>query len=97
MRTDQLLHWLCLIKSRSLAARTCLEGRVRVNGLNVKPSRELRVGDRITIHDPLRDRLREIEIVELPAGQVSRREAPHYYRMIGEGGPELFSEDEGRT
>jgi len=82
LRVDQLLHWLCLAKSRSLVARACQEGRVRVNEARVKPAKEVRPGDRITISERLREDRRVIEILELPSGQTSRRDAPRYYRLL---------------
>jgi ribosomal 50S subunit-recycling heat shock protein len=50
-----------------------------VNGAPVRPSREVRVGDRLTLHDPLRATHREIEIRALPERQASRREALAFY------------------
>ena len=82
VRIDQLLHWLCLTPSRSLAGRACREGRVLVNGAVVRPSREVRPGDRIGLHDPLRTTLRELELLELPARQASRKDASIYYRWL---------------
>jgi len=85
VRVDQLLHWLCLAGSRSFAARACAEGRVRVNGQRVKPAKEIEIGDRLLVNAP-GGRVREVEIVQLPARQLSRREAPEYYRACGDPG-----------
>lgn len=85
MRVDQLLHWLCLTKSRSLATRACREGCVRLNGHVVRASHEARVGDRIALQDPMLDRSTELELIDLPAGQLSRREAHAYYRFLATG------------
>ena len=82
VRIDQLLHWLCLARSRSLVARACQEGRIRLNDEKVKPAKEVRAGDRIAITEPARDLRRVIEILELPARQLSRKEAPSRYRVI---------------
>ncbi|MCK4413615.1 MAG: RNA-binding S4 domain-containing protein [Candidatus Eisenbacteria sp.] len=82
VRIDQLLHWLCLVKSRSLVARACKAGRIRVNGQEVRPAKEVRSGDHILIDDPLKRHRCEIELLELPVRQVSRREAPACYRVL---------------
>jgi len=82
VRIDQLLHWLCLAKSRSLVARACRAGRIRVNGQPVRPAKEVGPGDRVLIEDPLGDRCREFELLELPAAQASRKAAPGYYRLL---------------
>jgi ribosome-associated heat shock protein Hsp15 len=82
VRVDQLLHWLCLVKSRSLVARACRAGRVQVNGATVRPAKEIRAGDRILISDPRLRHVREVELLALPVRQLSRREAPEYYRVL---------------
>ncbi len=86
MRIDQVLHWLCLEKSRSLATRACREGRVQLNGHVVKPSHEARAGDRIALVAEGRDRALELELTALPAGQLSRADAARYYRVVSSGG-----------
>jgi ribosomal 50S subunit-recycling heat shock protein len=83
VRIDQLLHWLCLEPSRSHAARACREQRVFVNGAASRASREVRAGDRIVLHDPLRGTRRELEVLALPEGQASRRDAGTLYRWCG--------------
>lgn len=47
VRLDKWLWAARLLKTRSLAADEISKGRVLVNGLVAKPSRELRAGDRI--------------------------------------------------
>lgn len=47
LRLDKWLWAARLLKTRSLAADEISKGRVLVNGLVAKPSRELRAGDRI--------------------------------------------------
>lgn len=86
VRVDQALHWLCLIRSRSLAARACREGRVLVNGAPVRPSREVRAGDRIQLRDLLEERSRELELLEEPLRQISRRESAEYVRWCDGAG-----------
>jgi ribosome-associated heat shock protein Hsp15 len=47
VRVDKWLHVARVYKTRTLAAKACDLSRVRVNGVAVKPHRELRLGDRI--------------------------------------------------
>ena len=82
MRLDLMLKSLCLVKTRSQGKKGCEAGRVRVNGLAAKPSREIAPGDLVEIRYPERELL--IEVIELPAGQVSRRERERYYRVVRE-------------
>ena len=49
VRVDRWLWAARLVKTRSLAAETVKGGRVHVNGRAIKPSRELRPGDRLEI------------------------------------------------
>jgi ribosome-associated heat shock protein Hsp15 len=49
-RLDQWLWFARLTKSRSLAARLCAAGAVRVNGVTAtKPNQTLRVGDLVVV------------------------------------------------
>jgi ribosome-associated heat shock protein Hsp15 len=49
MRIDKWLWTARLFKTRSLAATAVTGGRVHVNGLAVKPSRDIGAGDRLEI------------------------------------------------
>jgi ribosome-associated heat shock protein Hsp15 len=49
MRVDRWLWTARLFKTRGLAASAVTGGRVHVNGVAVKPSREVRPGDRLEI------------------------------------------------
>lgn len=77
-----MLKSLCLVKTRSQGKRGCEAGRIRVNGLAAKPSREMAPGDLVEIRYPGRELL--IEVIGLPEGQVSRRERERYYRVVRE-------------
>ena len=82
MRIDLLLKALCLVKTRSLARKGCESGSVRIGGAQVKPSREAAAGDIIEIRWPGRTLV--VELLEVPAGQVPKRDAPKFYRVIRE-------------
>jgi ribosome-associated heat shock protein Hsp15 len=82
LRIDLLLHALCLFKTRSQASRACSEGRVWLNDQQVRASRVVRPGDRIRWRDPLGRFEQEVEILDVPAGQVSRVAARALYREI---------------
>jgi ribosome-associated heat shock protein Hsp15 len=49
MRVDKWLWTARLFKTRGLAAEAVKGGRVHVNGIAVKPSREVRVGDQLEL------------------------------------------------
>ncbi len=82
MRIDLLLHALCLFKTRSQATRACAEGRVWLDGVAVRASREARPGNRIRWRDELGRTEEEIELISVPARQVPRAAAKDFYREI---------------
>ncbi len=49
MRVDKYLWCIRYYKTRSIATRACKEGKVRVNGDLIKPSREVYPTDTITL------------------------------------------------
>ena len=82
MRIDSLLKTLCLVKTRSLARKGCETGTVRIGGAVVKPSRIAAEGDLIEIRKPGHSLV--VEILEMPRGQVSKKDAPRFYRVVRE-------------
>jgi ribosomal 50S subunit-recycling heat shock protein len=89
VRVDLLLKSLCLTKTRSQAHKGCEGGRISVNGKKAKPSAEVRAGDIIEIRYPRR--VLAVEIIEMPEGQVARKETNRCYRVVRESRFELDS------
>lgn len=83
MRLDLFLKSSRLIKSRSVAQEFCDEGLVKVNGSSAKPSKEVKVGDKLSIRR--RERVTEYAIEFVPTQkQVSKEKAAELYRIISE-------------
>ena len=93
MRLDKFLQMSRLVKRRTIANTLCGRGAVSVNGHVAKAGKMLSVGDVIRlpaaasvtmeghlaeeeIADP------EYEVLELPAGNVSRARARTLYRLL---------------
>jgi len=95
MRIDQLLNCLCLVKSRSAAARLCAGGSVQLDGQPGKPSARVRVGDQLTIR--FASRSLTIEIVAIPSGRVSRVRAPEFYRVLEARSTDALDDDPGES
>jgi ribosomal 50S subunit-recycling heat shock protein len=82
VRIDLLLKALCLTKTRSQAHKGCEAGGISINGRKAKASAEVRPGDVVEIRYPRA--VTAVEILEIPAGQVSRKDRERYFRVIRE-------------
>ncbi len=71
MRIDKYLWAIRLFKTRTLAARVCLAGKVKRDGKNLKPSTSLKEGDRIEVPAADGSHKRLIEVVTLLEKRVS--------------------------
>ncbi len=91
MRVDKWLWTARLFKTRALAAEAVKGGRVHVNGLAVKPGRELRLGDELEVTvGPLR---RTVIVRGAAQRRVSGKEAPTLYEET----PESLAERERQS
>jgi ribosome-associated heat shock protein Hsp15 len=51
-RIDKWLWAARIYKTRTLAADACKNGRISINGANVKASRSVKVGDKVSVRKP---------------------------------------------
>ncbi len=51
VRIDKWLWAARFFRTRALAARACSLGRIQANGMNSKPAREVRSGDRLQVEN----------------------------------------------
>jgi len=87
VRVDLFLHRICILKSRTLAKEACERGKVLLNGSRIKGSHEVQAGDRIRCD--LGKRIQELEVREVQLGQVPKKDAKSYYRLLAEERIEL--------
>ena len=80
MRLDKFLKVSRLIKRRTVANEVSDMGRVLVNGNQAKPSKQLKVGDIITIE--YANRTVEARILKVPENNVSVQEASTLYELL---------------
>ena len=80
MRIDILLNKLCLTKTRSIAKNACDKNLVWLNGKHVKASQIVKIGDMIRFD--LYGFSHEIEIILIPQGNVPKKDALQYYKLI---------------
>ena len=74
IRIDKWLWALRLFKSRSMAGEACTKGKIRIDGQPVKASRNVKVGDIITIRQGAFTMMFEILLLtdnRLPAKSVA--------------------------
>lgn len=82
MRIDRFLHCIRLVKSRTLAQSLVEAGHVRIDRKRgEKPSDTVRFGSVIAF--PLRDEVRIIRVLALPARRGPPAEARSCYEELG--------------
>jgi ribosome-associated heat shock protein Hsp15 len=82
MRLDRFLSVVRIFKSRSLAAEAISSSMVFIDSLPAKPAKEIKPGIIIEIDTPRF--FMKIEVLSLPGGNVSRKEASSLYRLLEE-------------
>lgn len=80
MRLDVFLNTCCIVKRRTEAKRACDNGIVTLDDHVAKASREVAVGQRVCI--AFTDRLLEFEILDVPQGNVAKKNAHKYYEIL---------------
>lgn len=80
LRLDKYLWAIRLFKTRTQATSAIDEGKVKLNGTNIKPSRIVALGDRYTIKTPARKWT--IEVTGLLQNRVGYEEAIKHYLDI---------------
>ena len=90
VRVDKWLWAARFCKTRSLATEAVTGGRVHVNGVAVKPSREVAVGDRLEIS------LGQQRWVVVVAGLADRRGSARVAQTLYDETPESIAERERR-
>lgn len=78
MRLDKFLKVSRVIKRRTIANEAADKGRVFVNGKQVKPSYEVKVGDIVGIQ--FGEKLSKFEIIHIP--EVQTKNMPEMIKII---------------
>lgn len=81
MRLDKYLKVSRLIKRRTLAKEVAENKRILVNGILAKPSKELKIGDEITIEFGNKDVT--VRVISLEA-TTKKSEATNLYKLVRE-------------
>lgn len=83
MRLDLFLKASRLIVRRTLAQEFCDAGKVKVNGVKAKSSREIKTGEEIEIKR--HNRLLKVRVIQVPdKKQVSKQDAANLYEILSD-------------
>lgn len=80
MRLDKFLKVSRLIKRRTVANEVSEQGKIYVNDNVAKPSKQLKEGDIIKIIQA--NKIIQVKIIKIPAGNVSVQESNTLYEEI---------------
>lgn len=80
VRIDKWLWAVRLYKTRSLATEECGKGRVMIDGIPAKASREVKIGDKIQIRRP--PIIRSYEVLDLSEKRMAAKLVEGYMRDI---------------
>ncbi len=78
MRIDKYLWSIRYFKTRSLATQACKNGQVKLNGSNVKPSKDIYIGEKISIRKNQINH--QIEVLDIPKSRLGAKLVDLYRR-----------------
>ena len=76
MRIDKYLWAVRIYKTRTMAADAVKGGKVKIASDNVKPAREMKIGESIVVQ--LGELQKTIKVIGFPANRVSAKEVPNF-------------------
>lgn len=82
MRIDKYLKVSRIIKRRTVAQEVCDASRILINGKPVKPSKEVKIGDIVTVE--FGNRTLSVRVLSIENTQ-SKEKAATMYEVINEG------------
>ena len=83
-RIDKWLWAARIFKTRTLASEACRMGRVSVDGVSVKPSRIIKVGDTVSVRKPpVTYSFRVLQCIEM---RVGAKLLPEIYENVTDAG-----------
>lgn len=79
-RIDKWLWATRIFKTRSIATDACKKGRVAINDVTIKPSRMVKVGDKVSVRKP--PVTYTFEVIGLTEARVGAKLVPNYLKNI---------------
>jgi ribosome-associated heat shock protein Hsp15 len=80
MRIDKYLWCTRYYKTRSIATEACKKGHIKLNGTNVKPSKDVYTGEKISIR---KNQINyEMLVIDIPANRVGAKLVDLYRKDV---------------
>ncbi|NIJ46042.1 ribosome-associated heat shock protein Hsp15 [Wenyingzhuangia heitensis] len=71
MRIDKYLWTIRMFKTRSIATDACKKGHVKLNNVNAKPSKDVYIGEKITVR---KNQINyQLEVLDIPPNRVGAK------------------------
>jgi ribosome-associated heat shock protein Hsp15 len=80
LRIDKYLWAIRIFKTRTLAADACKAGRVKLDGNNIKPSHEVKVGETYNISKGIEKKV--VKVTGLLENRVDAKTAVNFYEDL---------------
>ena len=77
IRIDKWLWMTRLFKTRSMATDACNAGKVKMNGMKLKPSKEVKIDEIYTVKIGILDKT--VQVISTPKSRVGAQLVPLYY------------------
>jgi ribosome-associated heat shock protein Hsp15 len=77
LRVDKWLWMVRLFKTRTMASDACNAGKVKINGINCKPSRDVKTGDELQVR--IGQLQKTVQIIAFPKNRIPAKLVPDYY------------------
>ncbi|MDR1181408.1 MAG: RNA-binding S4 domain-containing protein, partial [Bacteroidales bacterium] len=74
IRIDKWLWMVRLFKTRNMANEACHAGKIKIDTVNCKPSREIRIND--TIHIRLGQLQKTVKVIDFPKNRIAAKFVP---------------------
>jgi ribosome-associated heat shock protein Hsp15 len=80
IRIDKWLWSVRLFKTRTIATDACHAGKVKINHVSCKPSREIKIDDEIHVRTGQLHKI--VKVTGIPKNRISAKIVPDYYQDL---------------
>ena len=77
IRIDKWLWTVRLFKTRTMATDACNAGKVKINSVSCKPSREIKIDDEIQVR--IGQLQKTVKVIGFPKNRIAAKLVPDYY------------------